>query len=40
MNLILYAIPFFFLLILLEFLYGFARGRNTYRIHATINKLS
>jgi len=40
MNLILYAIPFFFLLILLEFLYGFARGRNTYRINDTINSLS
>ena len=40
MNLILYAIPFFFLLILLEFTYGVLRRRNTYRINDTINSLS
>lgn len=40
MDLILYAIPFFFLLILLEFAYGMVRGRNTYRINDTINSLS
>lgn len=40
MNLILYAIPFFFLLILLEITYGAVRGRNTYRINDTINSLS
>ncbi len=40
MVLILYAIPFFFLLILLEFTYGMLRGRNTYRINDTINSLS
>jgi alkylglycerol monooxygenase len=40
MNLILYAIPFFFLLMLLEFIYGVLRKRNTYRINDTINSLS
>ena len=40
MELILYAIPFFFLLMLLEFLYGLGKGRNTYRINDTINSLS
>ncbi len=40
MDLILYAIPFFFLLMLLEFAYGIMRGRNTYRINDTINSLS
>ncbi len=40
MNLILYAIPFFFLLILLEFTYGKLRSRNTYRLNDTINSLS
>ncbi len=40
MDLILYAIPFFFLLILLEIAYGAVRGRNTYRINDTINSLS
>ena len=40
MDLILYAIPFFFLLMFLEIGYGFLRGRNTYRINDTINSLS
>ena len=40
MDLILTAIPFFFLLILLEFAYGVARKRNTYRLNDTINSLS
>ena len=40
MDLILYAIPFFFLLILLEFAWGVAKGRNTYRLNDTINSLS
>lgn len=40
MDLILYAIPFFFLLILLELGYGIARQRNTYRLNDTINSLS
>ena len=40
MDLILYAIPFFFLLMLLELTYGFLRDRNTYRLNDTINSLS
>ena len=40
MDLILYAVPFFFVLILLEFVYGLARQRNTYRLNDTINSLS
>ncbi len=40
MDLILYAIPFFFLLMFVEIGYGFLRGRNTYRINDTINSLS
>ena len=40
MNIILYAIPFFFLLILIEFGFGVFVGRNTYRINDTINSLS
>jgi sterol desaturase/sphingolipid hydroxylase (fatty acid hydroxylase superfamily) len=40
MDLILYAIPFFFLFIFLEIGYGVARGRNTYRLNDTINSLS
>lgn len=40
MDLILYAIPFFFLLIFFEIAYGFYRGNNTYRINDTINSLS
>ncbi len=40
MELILYAIPFFFLLIFVEISYGLATGRNTYRLNDTINSLS
>ena len=40
MDLILYAIPCFFILILLEFAYGMAKNNNTYRINDTINSLS
>lgn len=40
MDLILYAVPFFFLLIGLEIVYGLLRRRNTYRINDTINSLS
>ncbi|MFT4885974.1 MAG: sterol desaturase/sphingolipid hydroxylase (fatty acid hydroxylase superfamily) [Pseudohongiellaceae bacterium] len=40
MDLILYAIPFFFLMILIELAYGAWRGRNTYRLNDTINSLS
>ncbi|NQV68913.1 MAG: sterol desaturase family protein [Pseudohongiella sp.] len=40
MDLILYAIPFFFLAILLEFVYGLIIKNNTYRINDSINSLS
>ena len=40
MDLILYAVPVFFLLILLELGWGILRGRNTYRINDTVNSLS
>ncbi len=40
MDLILYAIPFFFLLIFLELGYGALRGRNTYRLNDSISSLS
>ena len=40
MELILYAIPFFFLLIFIELGYGLARNNNTYRLNDTINSLS
>ncbi|MDA1369418.1 MAG: sterol desaturase family protein [Proteobacteria bacterium] len=40
MDLILYAIPFFLLLIFIEIGYGIIRKRNTYRINDTINSLS
>ena len=40
MDLILYAIPVFLLLILVEFVYGLLRARNTYRLNDTINSLS
>jgi len=40
MDLILYAVPFFFLLIFLELAYGIARKKNTYRLNDTINSLS
>jgi sterol desaturase/sphingolipid hydroxylase (fatty acid hydroxylase superfamily) len=40
MKIILYAIPGFIILILLEWLYGLARGRNTYRVADTITSIS
>ena len=40
MQIILYAIPGFIILILLEWLYGLARGRNTYRVADTITSIS
>lgn len=40
MDLIAIAVPFFLLLIALEFTYGLLRGRNTYRVNDTINSLS
>lgn len=35
-----YAIPFFIVLMALEYVYGRARGRNTYRLADTVNSLS
>ncbi len=40
MDLILIAIPFFFLLIFIELAYGWLRGNNTYRLNDSINSLS
>jgi len=40
MTIILYAIPGFIFLILTEWLYGLARGRNTYRLADTITSIS
>ncbi len=40
MKIILYAIPVFIFLILAEWLYGLARGRNTYRVADTITSIS
>ena len=40
MNIILYAIPGFIFLILTEWIYGLARGRNTYRVADTITSIS
>lgn len=40
MQIILYAIPGFIILILAEWLYGLARGRNTYRVADTITSIS
>jgi len=39
MKIILYAIPGFIFLILVEWLYGLARGRNTYRVADTITSI-
>jgi len=40
MNLIVLAVPFFILAIVLEWLYGLARHRNTYRLNDSISSLS
>jgi len=40
MKIVLYAIPGFIILILVEWLYGLARGRNTYRVADTITSIS
>ena len=40
MDLILAAIPFFFLLIFIELAYGIVRGKNTYRLNDSINNIS
>ena len=39
MNFVTYAIPFFVLAVLAEFLYGWLRRSNTYRLADTINSL-
>ncbi|MGD8830829.1 MAG: sterol desaturase family protein, partial [Pseudomonadales bacterium] len=39
MNLVIYAVPFFILALLLEYAWGRATGRNTYRFADTINSL-
>lgn len=39
MNLVIYAVPFFILALLVEFLWGRAHGRNTYGFSDTINSL-
>jgi alkylglycerol monooxygenase len=40
MSLVMYAIPFFILLMAVEYVYGRMRGRNTYRLADTLNSLS
>ena len=40
MQIILFAIPGFIFLILLEWIYGLVRGRNTYRVADTITSIS
>jgi len=40
MKIILYAVPGFVFLIMVEWLYGLARGRNTYRVADTIASIS
>jgi len=40
MKIILYAIPGFIFLILSEWIYALARGRNTYRVADTITSIS
>ena len=40
MELILFAIPFFFMLIFVELAYGLLRGNNTYRFNDSINSIS
>jgi len=40
MDLVVYAIPFFILAMLLELAYGYARGRNTYRLNDSVGSLS
>ncbi len=39
MDLVPYAIPFFFLLMGIEFAYGLMRGRNTYRVNDSVGSL-
>ena len=39
MNYIPYAVPFFILALLVEFVYGWLKKKNTYRLADTINSL-
>ncbi|MFI5447440.1 lysoplasmalogenase family protein [Polaromonas sp. UC242_47] len=39
-QIIVLAVPFFLLLIAIEFAWGYARGRNTYRLNDAVNSLS
>ena len=40
MNFVTYAIPFFLLLILVELVWGWMKGNNTYRINDSLNSIS
>ena len=40
MNFVPYAIPFFLLFIMIEVLWGWLKGNNTYRVNDSINSLS
>ena len=40
MNFVTYAIPFFLLLIVIELLWGWSKGNNTYRVNDSLNSLS
>ena len=40
MDFVPYAVPFFLLLILLEFCWGWLKGNNTYRVNDSLNSLS
>ena len=40
MNFVLYAVPVFIVLIVLEFCWGWLKGNNTYRLNDSLNSLS
>ena len=40
MNFVTYAIPFFLLLIVIELVWGWSKGNNTYRVNDSLNSLS
>ena len=40
MNFVLYAVPVFLVLIVLEFCWGWLKGNNTYRLNDSLNSLS
>ena len=39
MDLVPFAVPFFFLAIAIELIYGIARKRNTYRVNDSVGSL-